>query len=167
MKLTLLFLSGGIVLLLLQTTLLHYLPLGPVVPDLALVLCVYLALNRPTVSSVIGSFLMGYSVDVFSSPILGVNAFALSLVFLIAYLSSRYIWVHNPFLSAAVVFFASWIKVMVLVVMASLIPDQEGAWLGLLKYVFLEALSAAILAPVLFFLLARGQHRLEEVKANS
>ena len=167
MKSNLLYLSVGTVLLLLQTVFIQFLPLGPVIPDLALVFCVYLALHRPTVSAVVGSFSMGYFVDVFSSPILGVNAFALSLVFLISYLSSRYIWVYNPVLSAVIVFCASWVKVLVLLTIASFMHAHEGVWVALLKYVSLEAFFAAIIAPVLFPILSRWQRYLEEVEINS
>ncbi|MBI2988568.1 MAG: rod shape-determining protein MreD [Deltaproteobacteria bacterium] len=164
MKLSLLFLLVGFLVVLLQTTFLHLLPLGPIVPDLILVLCVYWGLNHPTVGAVLGSFLLGYSVDVFSSPVLGLNAFAMSLVFLAVYLSSRCIWIHSPLLSSAVVFFASWIKGAALILVGTLFFAVEGLWIGVLKYIFLEALAAAILAPVVFALLRRGQSLLEEVR---
>jgi rod shape-determining protein MreD len=73
------------------------------VPDLILVLCVYWGLYCPSVAAVVGAFALGYSVDVVSSPILGLNAFAMSLVFLAVYLSSRSIWLQNPLVSAIVV----------------------------------------------------------------
>lgn len=164
MKLSLLFLFVGFLLVLLQTTLLHLLPLGPIVPDLILVLCVYWGLNHPTVGAVLGSFILGYSVDVFSSPVLGLNAFAMSLVFLAVYLSSRCIWIHNPFLSAAVVFFASWVKAAALLIVGTLFLVAEGLWMGVLKYILLEALVAALLSPCLFFLLRRGQNYLQELR---
>lgn len=164
MKLFLLFLLSGFFVVLVQTTFLHLLPLGPIVPDLILVLCVYWGLNHPTVGAVLGSFLLGYSVDVFSSPLLGLNAFAMSLVFLAVYLSSRHIWIHNPFLSAAVVFAASWIKGVALILVGTLFFAAEGLWMGVLKYIFIEALVAALLAPGLFSLLRRGQSLLEEAR---
>ena len=164
MKLSLLFLLAGFLVVLLQTTFLHLLPLGPIVPDLILVLCVYWGLNHPTVGAVLGSFLLGYSVDVFSSPVLGHNAFAMSLVFLAVYLSSRCIWIHNPLLSAAVVFLASWIKGAALIMVGTLFLAVDGLWMGVLKYIFLEALIAAMLAPAVFSLLRRGQSYLEEVR---
>ncbi len=167
MKLSLLFLAAGFLSVLLQTTLLHLLPLGPVVPDLTLVLCVYWALNRPTVGAVLGSFFLGYSVDVFSSPILGINAFAMSLVFLVAYLSSRYIWIRSPLSSAAVVFFASWVKVAALIAVWAFFEDRQGPWTGVLPYIFLEALFAAILAPIFFLLLRWGQSHFEEAPSAS
>ena len=164
MKLSLLFLLVGFLLVLLQTTLLHLLPLGPIVPDLILVLCVYWRLNHPTVGAVLGSFILGYSVDVFSSPVLGFNAFAMSLVFLVVYLSSRCIWIHNPLLSAVVVFLASWVKGAAMIIVWTLFVAVDSLGLGVLKYIFLEALLAALLAPGLFFLFRRGQSYLEEAR---
>ena len=164
MKLSLLFFAAGFILVLLQTTLLHLLPIGPFVPDLALVLCVYLGLNHPTVGAVLGSFVLGYSVDVFSSPILGINAFAMSLVFLTVYLSSRRIWINNPLLSAPVVFVASWVKGGGLMLVWTLLLAMDGLGFGGLKYTFVDALLAAILAPAIFAVLKRGQSYLQQIR---
>lgn len=165
MRLSLLFIAAGFLVVLLQTTVLHLLPLGRFVPDLALVLCVYLGLNHPTVGAVLGSFVLGYSVDVFSAGgVLGLNAFAFSLVFLAVYLSSRAIWVHSPLSSAPVVFFAAWIKVAALQGVWTLFLAMEGLGAGALKYTLVDAILAAVLAPAIFSLLKRGQSYLEEVR---
>jgi rod shape-determining protein MreD len=163
MKLSVLFFSIGLVLVLLQSTLLHLLPIGPVVPDLMLVLCVYWGLHHPTVGAVLGSFLLGYSVDVVSSPILGLNAFAMSLVFLAVYLSSRSIWLHNWFVSFFVVLLASLIKGAALVVISAIFLSMDGLWAGAARYLLMEALVAAVLAPFVFTLLRRGQSYVETV----
>lgn len=165
MRLSLLFIAAGFLVVLLQTTVLHLLPLGRFVPDLALVLCVYLGLNHPTVGAVLGSFILGYSVDVFSAGgVLGLNAFAFSLVFLAVYVSSRAIWVHSPLSSAPVVFFASWIKVAALQGVWTLFLAMDGLGAGALKYTLVDAILAAVLAPGIFSLLKRGQSYLEEVR---
>jgi len=165
MRLSLLFIAAGFLVVLLQTTVLHLLPLGRFVPDLALVLCVYLGLNHPTVGAVLGSFILGYSVDVFSAGgVLGLNAFAFSLVFLAVYLSSRAIWVHSPLSSAPVVFFASWIKVAAFQGVWTLFLAMEGLGAGALKYTLVDAILAAVFAPGIFSLLKRGQSYLEEVR---
>lgn len=161
MKVSLFFFSIGLVLVLLQSTVFHLLPLRPVVPDLILVLCVYWGLHHPTVGAVLGSFLLGYSVDVVSSPILGLNAFAMSLVFLAVYLSSRSIWLHNWFVSFFVVLLAALIKGVALILMSAIFLSMDGLWLGAARYLFLEALVAAALAPFVFPLLRRGQRYLE------
>jgi rod shape-determining protein MreD len=148
-------------MVLLQTTFLHFFPL---VPDLILVLCVYWGLHHPTVGAVLGAFVLGYSVDVVSSPILGINAFAMSLVFLAVYLSSRSIWLHNHLVSAVVVLLASLVKGAALVLVSAIFLSTEGFWMGALRYILLEALVAALLAPFVFALLRRGQTYLEKVQ---
>ena len=161
MKLSFLLFAVGLLLVLLQTTFLHFFPL---VPDLILVLCVYWGLHHPTVGAVLASFVLGYSVDVVSSPILGINAFAMSLVFLAVYLSSRSIWLHNHMVSAVVVLLASLVKGVALVLVSAIFLNTEGFWMGALRYILLEALVAALLAPLVFALLRRGQTYLQKVQ---
>jgi rod shape-determining protein MreD len=164
MKLSLAFFFVGVFLVLLQTTFVHLLPLGPVVPDLILVLCVYWGLYHPTVGAALGSFLLGYSVDVVSSPILGLNAFAMSLVFLTVYLSSRSIWLHHPMVSAIIVLLASLVKGVALILVWNVFLSVDGFWAGAVRYILMEALIAAVLAPFVFALLRRGQTYLEKAR---
>lgn len=161
MKLWLLLFAVGLVMILLQTTFLHF---SPVVPDLILVLCVYWGLHHPTVGAVLASFVLGYSIDVVSSPILGVNAFAMSLVFLAVYLSSRSIWLHNHLVSAIVVLLASLVKGAALVLVWAIFLSTEGFWMGAIRYILIEALVAALVAPFVFSLLRRGQSYVERVQ---
>ena|SRR5262245_11255981 len=162
MRLFLLFFLVGIFLLLLQTTLLHLLPIGPVVPDLILVLCVYLGLYHPSVGAALGSFLLGYSIDIVSSPILGLNAFAMSLVFLSVYFSSRSIWIQNPIVTSLIVLVAALVKGAAVVLVSVIFLSVEDFWIGAARYIIMEALVAAVLAPVVFALLRRGQNYVEK-----
>jgi rod shape-determining protein MreD len=161
MKLSLLLFVVGLLMVLLQSTFLHFFPF---VPDLILVLCVYWGLHHPTVGAVLASFMLGYSVDVVSSPVLGINAFAMSLVFLAVYLSSRSIWLHNHLVSAIVVLLASLVKGAALVLVSVIFLSTEGFWIGAIKYIMVEALIAALLAPLVFSLLKRGQAHLERFR---
>jgi rod shape-determining protein MreD len=165
MRLFLLFFLAAIFVLLLQTTLLHLLPISPVVPDLTLVLCVYLGLYHPTVGAAVGAFLLGYSIDIVSSPIIGLNAFAMSLVFLTVYLSSRAIWLQNPLVSSLVVLLASLVKGAALVLVSAIFVSIEGFWIGAGWYIIREALLAALLAPVVFALLRRGENYVDRFRA--
>jgi len=162
MRAFLLYFVVGILLILLQGTFLRLLPLGPVVPDLVLVLCVYLGLYHPTMGAALGSFLLGYSIDVVSSRVLGLNAFAMSLVFLSVYFSSRSIWIQNPLVTAMVVLFAAVVKGAALVLLWAIFLNVEGFWMGAAQYIIMEALWAAVLAPAVFALLRRGQSYLEQ-----
>ena len=161
MRFSLLIFSIGLLMVLLQST---FLQLFPVVPDLVLILCVYWGLHQPTAGAVLGSFALGYSLDVVSSPILGLNAFAMSVVFLTVYLSSRSIWMHNPFASTLVVLLAALVKGAALVVAWAIFLTTEGFWTGAVRYIIMEALVAAVIAPLVFALLRRGQSYLENVR---
>ena len=152
-------------MLLLQTTLLHLLPISPVVPDLTLVLCVYLGLYHPTVGAALGAFLLGYSIDIVSSRIIGLNAFAMSLVFLTVYLSSRSIWLQNPLVTSLVVLLASLVKGAALVLVSAIFVSIEGFWIGAGWYIIREALLAALLAPIVFALLRRGESYVDRFRA--
>jgi rod shape-determining protein MreD len=165
MRLFLLFFLAAIFVLLLQTTLLHLLPISPVVPDLTLVLCVYLGLYHPTVGAALGAFLLGYSIDIVSSRIIGLNAFAMSLVFLTVYLSSRAIWLQNPLVSSLVVLLASLVKGAALVLVSAIFVSIEGFWIGAGWYIIREALLAALLAPVVFAVLRRGENYVDKFRA--
>jgi rod shape-determining protein MreD len=157
---SLLFFSVGILLVLLQTTFLRF----PIVPDLVLVLCVYWGLYYPTVGAVLGTFVLGYSVDAVSSRLLGINAFAMSAVFLAVYLASRSIWIHHPLVSVIVVLLASLVKGLALILIWVVFLSTEGFWIGAVRNILLEAAVAATLAPFGFALLRRGQKYLEEVR---
>jgi rod shape-determining protein MreD len=165
MRLFLLYFVVGIFLILLQSTLLHLLPFGPVVPDLVLVLCVYLGLNHPTVGAAVGSFVLGYSIDVLSSRLLGINAFAMTLVFLAVYFSSRTIWLHHPVVSSLIVLLAAVVKGLALVLLWTIFLSAEGFWIGAVKYILMEALLAAALAPLVFSLLRRGESYMKRLGA--
>ena len=97
--------------------------------------------------------MLGYSVDIVSSRLLGANAFAMSLVFLAVYLGSRSIWLHHPIVSSIVVLFAALIKGAGLVLVWIIFLSTEGFWQGAVKYIVSEALIAAVLAPFMFALL--------------
>jgi len=167
MKLFSLLFGIGILLVVLQTTLQRLLPISPIVPDLILVLCVYWGLHHPTVGAALGSFLLGYSVDIISSRLLGVNAFAMSLVFLSVYLGSRSIWLHHPIVSSIIVLFAALVKGAGLVLVWVIFLSTEGFWTGAVQYIVSEALIAALLAPFMFTLLQRGENYLGKPGATA
>jgi rod shape-determining protein MreD len=154
----------GLVMVLLQTTILR---LFPLVPDLVLIVCVYWGLHHPTAGAVLGSFALGYSVDVVASPILGLNAFAMSVVVLAVYLSSRSIWLHGTMASTFVVLLAALVKGAALVVAWAVFLSTERFWAGAVRYIITEALLAAVIAPLVFALLRRGQKYLESMRRST
>ena len=83
---------------------------------------------------------LGYSIDVVSSRLLGLNAFAMSLVFLAVYFSSRSIWLHHPVVSSLIVLFAALVKGVALVLVWVVFLSTEGFWMGAVRYIIMEAL---------------------------
>jgi rod shape-determining protein MreD len=158
MSFSLMIFLAGLAMVLLQTTILH---LSPLVPDLVLIVCVYWGLHQPTAGAVLGAFALGYSVDIVSSPILGLNAFAMSVVFLAVYLSSRSIWLYGYVASTLVVLLAAFVKGAALVLAWAVFLRTESFWVGALRYIITEALLAAAIAPLVFVLLRRGHRYLD------
>jgi cell shape-determining protein MreD len=66
MRVLALVMFAAIVGVLIETTVVHLLPLGPIMPDFVVILCVYLALREHSVAGALGAFLLGYFVDNFS-----------------------------------------------------------------------------------------------------
>lgn len=143
--------------LVLQTTLLPLAAIGRATPDLLLIMCVYLGLHQHTVGGAVGAFFLGYLQDAFSGSVLGLNAFGMSLVFTIVYLTSRRLWVDNAISKIVVVFLASVVKTLAILVLVTVFISVDAVSHGLLQYLVLEASLAAALSPPIFAVLARTE----------
>jgi hypothetical protein len=82
----------------------------------------------------------------------------MTLVFLSVYFSSRSIWLHHPVVSSLIVLCAALVKGVAMVLVWVIFLSMEGFWLGAVKYIVMEALVAAALAPLVFSLLRRGEN---------
>jgi rod shape-determining protein MreD len=160
MALLALVMVGAVFAVLLQTTLFHALPFGFLLPDLVLVLCVYLALHEHSVAGTLGAFLLGYFVDSFSGNVLGVHAFAMSLVFVIVYLVARQLWMDNVVANVALVFAASLLKALAIALLLEFYLSAEYPWGNLVSTAWVEAGVAALLSPFVFSMLDGGRRML-------
>lgn len=136
--------------LILQSTVLPLLPIGPVLPDLMLVVCVYLGLYVHSPGGALGAFAVGYLQDSMSGALPGLNAFAMSLVFLTIYLASRRLWVSNTLSKIVLVFLASVVKTVAMVALIGVFLSLDGLWRSVAKYLLVEAALAAALSPPIF-----------------
>src|SRR5215813_5626196 len=105
--------------LLLQTSVLPSVAINRATPDLLLIMCVYLGLHQHTVGGALGAFFLGYLQDAFSGSVAGLNAFGMCLVFTLVYLTSRRLWVDNTISKFVVVFLASVLKTVAILVLAA------------------------------------------------
>ena len=145
-------LAGGLALLL-QTTLLHSLTGGRAIPDLILILCVYLGLYEHSVGGVATAFLLGYLLDAFSGSLVGLNAFAMTIVYTVVYLFARRLWMDNTFSSIAMVFLATFLKGAAVLAALAIYLSIDRLTVGAAQILFAEALLAAVLTPPVFSLL--------------
>lgn len=146
--------------LVLQSTALHAIPGGTAVPDILLILCVYLGLRRHSVSGAIGAFVLGYVQDSFSGTAVGLNAAAMCCVYLTIYLTSRRLWVDNLISKVVVVFLAAVIKIVVVTLLSIVFlswPTMSGNMVSTLA---LQALSTAAFGPLILRIIS-GVGRVE------
>jgi len=141
--------------LLLQTAVFPGLTAGRAAPDLLLILCVYLGLHQHSAAGAFGAFLLGYLEDAVSGSVIGLNAFAMCLVYLLVYLTSRHLWVDNAISKIVVVFIAAAVKTAAVLTLVAVFLSEERVWTTLLPRLSIEAVLAALLSPPMFAILSR------------
>lgn len=154
LRATAVYIVTGLLVLLLQTTLLHGLSGGRIIPDLVLILCVYLGLHEHNIGGATGAFLLGYLLDSFSGSLVGLHAFAMTTVYLVVYLVSRRLWMDNTLSGVAMVFLGSLLKGVAIVVALAAYLSIDRMSFGVAQTLFAEALLAGALTPIVFGTLA-------------
>lgn len=146
--------AGGVGAFVLQTTLLHHLPVSP---DLLLILCVYLGIYHRSVGGATSAFCLGYGLDSCSGAPAGMNAFAMSLVFTVVAATSRSLWLHNPLSVFFLVLLAVVLKTSTFLCLGE-VRSLAVIWQPMIaQYVMWDAVVALLLTPLVFSLLYRGE----------
>ncbi len=153
MRLAALFTLAAIIALGLQSGGLHWLPLGVLIPDLILILAVDLGLKHHSAGAALIAFAMGLALDSLSGPRVGLNAFTITLVFLLSYELSRHLWIANAMMAAVAVFVAVLIKDFGVLALTGSFGGSHRADLTMLEMVLAQALFTALLSVLIFPLL--------------
>jgi rod shape-determining protein MreD len=160
MRMTLVVVGAAFVAMLLQTTVgAAVAPLTEVVPNLVLVLAVYLGLRHHGVGGVVGAFLLGYFLDTFSGTLLGVHAAACVAAYVVAYLIARTLWTEDGLPAMIVVFLAALVYVVVAHGVVVLVDRAWPGWMVVVRRGLVQATLAVVLTPWMFRLL-RWERRL-------
>src|SRR5262245_8690831 len=125
-------------------------PFTEVVPNLVLVLAVYLGLRHHGVGGVIGAFLLGYVLDTFSGTLLGVHAAACTAAYVVAYLIARTLWTEDGLPAMMVVFLAALVNTIVAHGVVVLVDRAWPGWLVVLRHGLVQAVFATVLTPWVF-----------------
>ena len=143
----------------LQTAVFAAIPGLPVVPDLILVLAVYLGARHQGVGGACGAFLLGYFLDTFSGTVLGLHAFALTAVYASVYVIARTLWMQGGLPIMGVVFVGACVGQLAMAVLGTVVASQAPLWHHVVRYGLIEAVLTALLAPAVFAAVG-GERRL-------
>ena len=142
--------GAGLVAMVIQTTVFPSLPRLPVVPDLILVLTVYVGLRHHGIGGAMGAFLFGYFVDTFSGTVLGANAFALTAVYAGVAVVARNLWIEGGLPAMAMVFLGALGRQVAAAAVGMVVAGPAPIWQHVLRHGLLEAAAAALVTPPVF-----------------
>jgi len=165
-RLAALFTLAATVALGLQSGALHWLPTGVLIPDLILILAVDLGLKHHSAAAALTAFAMGLATDALSGSRVGLNAFTITLVFVLSYELSRHLWVTNEIVASVVVFVAVMIKDFGVLTLTGSFEGLRRPAATMLQMVLTQALLTALLSLLVFPLLD-GCKRLLRLPARS
>jgi rod shape-determining protein MreD len=151
---------AGVAAMVLQTTVFPVLMPAGLAPNLLLVLVVYLGVHQFGAWGVLGAFVLGYFLDTFSGTVLGVNAFAFTVVYLGVHHVARVLWSEGGLPAVLIAFGAACVHALLVLTIVSLAASGDGAWRHALRYALLEATVAAAVTPAVFGLVAWEQRLL-------
>lgn len=155
-------LAVGLLLLLLQSTVMEFAPVHLVTPSLGLLVVLYVGMAQlkwAAGSAVVVGFCMGYLFDLVSGAPRGLHAFVFVLVALFARVLAWRLAVRGGVLKAAIAFMASMVAAFLIVVVRAQISPESGY--GGLGQAPLEALLTAVFGPPVLWLLGRLDGRLD------
>ena len=165
MRLILLFAVFAVLGLAIETAVPHLISFRALVPNLIIILAVDLGLRHHGVLPAIIAFTMGYATDALAGSHPGLNAFMMTMVFLVSYEISTRLMVANAFVGATVVFFGVIATALGTIAIANGFNALSDTG-PLMPELTLEALISAIIAPIIFAMLATSK-RLTGLKARA
>jgi rod shape-determining protein MreD len=151
---------AAVLAMLLQTTILPDVVPAPWVPNLILVLVVWLALHQRGAGGALGAFLLGWFLDTFSGTLLGVHAFACTVTYLTVWTVGRTLWTDRGVSAMGMVFVASGVHLGAALTIAWLVEAGAPLWHHAWQWGLVEAGLAAAAAPFVFAFLAWEQRLL-------
>jgi cell shape-determining protein MreD len=155
-----LFAVATVVALWLQTEVRLWLPASALIPDLVLILVVDLGLKQHTAISPALAFAIGYATDACSGTQLGLNAFMMTLIFLLSYELSRHVWVTGRVIGPLTVLVADLLKNLSVLAITTGVAAVMTMTAPTVRMLVLQAVVTTAVAPLVFALLDAGKHAL-------
>lgn len=130
-------------------------PQFPFVPDILLILCVYIGIYYRSFGGAAGAFFLGYVLDSCSGTPIGTHAFAMSAVFTAVAAASPFLWLNNPLSVLSLVILAVFLKTGIFFFLS--VAGQLTTWFppAFVRYIVWDVATALLLTPLVFGLLYR------------
>jgi len=142
---------AGLAAVVLQTTVLPALLPTWMAPNLLLILVIYLGVHHSGAWGIAGAFALGYLLDTFSGTVLGVHAFAFTLVYLGVHLVARVLWTEGGVPAVLLVLLAGGAYALLTVGLAALVSGGT-AWTTWSVAMFQIVAAAIVTLPVFRFM---------------
>jgi rod shape-determining protein MreD len=165
LRLILLFAVFAVLGLAIETAVPHLVSFRALVPNLIIILAVDLGLRHHGILPAVIAFTMGYATDALAGSHPGLNAFMMTMVFLVSYEISTRLMVANAFVGATLVFFGVIATSLGTIAMANGFNALADTG-PIMPELTLDALISAIIAPIVFAMLATSK-RLTGLKARA
>jgi len=156
LRLILLFAAFVVLGLAFESAVPHLVSFRALIPNLIIILAVDLGLRHHGVLPAMLAFTMGYATDALSGSQPGLNAFMMTMVFIVSYGISTQLMVTNAFVGATVVFFGVIATALATVAIANGFDALSDTG-SILPGLTLEAAISAMVAPFVFAMLATGK----------
>jgi rod shape-determining protein MreD len=165
LRLILLFAVFAVLGLAIETAVPHLVSFRALVPNLIIILAVDLGLRHHGILPAFIAFTMGYATDALAGSHPGLNAFMMTMVFLVSYEISTRLMVANAFVGATLVFLGVIATSLGTIAMANGFNALSDTG-PIMPELTLDALISAIVAPIVFAMLATSK-RLTGLKARA
>jgi rod shape-determining protein MreD len=148
---TLAILLFGFLLLVLQSTFAHLIPVDLVVPNAALTIILYMGLHDYNVTrGVLMSFALGYLMDAFAGSPMGLHTFVAVAVFLVSRVAALRLFLQGWIFEIILTFFLTLLASALVLGLRALFDKDFGSLLIHLKIVVSRAVATAVVAPLVF-----------------
>jgi rod shape-determining protein MreD len=148
----------GVLFLTLQTTLLAFLPIQRIRPDLVLILTLYLGLFYPPISGGILAIFMGFLMDLFSGNSFGLYTLTRPLIFYVARFFKERFYLESFASQFLFVFIFGLLEGLLILLLLNVLNPGPIGQLYPLLFTFLlpQSFFTGLVTPILFFLIHKG-----------
>jgi rod shape-determining protein MreD len=148
----------GVIFLTLQTTLLTFLPIQRIRPDIVFILTLYLGLFYPPISGGILAVFLGFLMDLFSGNSFGLYTLSRPLIFYVAQFFKGRFYLESYVSQFLFVFILGWVEDLLIFILLNILnPGPIGNLYPLLFTLLLpQSFFTGLITPIVFFLVHKG-----------